>query len=377
MYGTGQMYQLIASPFLGGFLVLKPGESRGIKISQGAYRALADAEVLPDWLTAAARTAWGIDLHGQPPGDHLLIRCESNHEFGKATYELNLGCNYDCEHCYLGLKTFDGLGWPERERLLGAVRDAGVLWLQLTGGEPMVDRLFAAVHTKAYELGMMVEILTNGSRLANPKMLDLLTTYRPSKMSLSVYGATAETYDGLTRRPGSFRKFMRGLSAAHEAGFQLDLSLIITNHNAHELHLMRQLAERFGLRHREYANMSPTIHGGAESLPSQSPQFLSKRAPFTGCDAGHTSFHVDPFGRASICKIGRDPNIDLVREGPQGLQRLGAISDDLLRRQGGCTGCTLQGTCGTCMPLVQLYRKAKAPLTTYCQHQEPREEVSQ
>ncbi|NVI85816.1 hypothetical protein [Actinomadura sp. BRA 177] len=140
---------------------------------------------------------------------------------------------------------------------------------------------------------------------------------------------------------------------------------------------MRRLAERFGLRHREYANISPTIHGGAESLPSQSPQFLRKRAPFTGCDAGHTSFHVDPFGRASICKIGREPSVDLVRDGPPGLLRLSGISDDLLRRQGGCTGCTLQGTCGTCMPLVQLYRRAKAPLATYCQHQEPRKEVSQ
>ncbi|NVI92913.1 radical SAM protein [Actinomadura sp. BRA 177] len=229
------MHQLIASPFLGGFVVLKPGEPRGIKISQEAYRALAGAEVVPDWLAAAARTAWGSDLHRQPSGNRLLIRRESEYGFGKATYELNLGCNYDCEHCYLGLKSFEGLGWPERERLLEAIRDAGVLWLQLTGGEPMVDPLFAAVHTKAHELGMMVEILTNGSRLANPKILDLLTTYRPSKMSLSVYGATAETYDGITRRPGSFRKFMRGLTAAHEAGLLMDLSLIITNRNAHEL----------------------------------------------------------------------------------------------------------------------------------------------
>jgi hypothetical protein len=28
------------------------------------------------------------------------------------------------------------------------------------------------------------------------------------------------------------------------------------------------------------------------------------------------------------------------------------------------------------MPLVQLYRKAKAPLATYCQHRDPREEVA-
>jgi MoaA/NifB/PqqE/SkfB family radical SAM enzyme len=371
------MHRLIASPFLGDYMVLKPGHARGIKVPRGAYIELAQADVFPEWLASAAVRAWGIDLTQKPTAGQLLVRPESAYAFGKATYELNLGCNYDCEHCYLGLKTFEGLEWPERERLLEAIRDAGALWLQITGGEPMVDRLFAAVHTRAYELGMMIEILSNGSRLANDKILDLLTTYRPSKMSLSVYGATAETYDGLTRRRGAFRKFMRGLTAAHEAGLQMDLSLIVTDRNAHELEAMRGLAERFGLRYREYAHMSPTIYGGAESLPSQSPEFLRERKPFRGCDAGYTSFHVDPFGRASICKVGREPNIDLVQEGPPGLARLGGISDNLLLRQGGCTGCTLQGSCSTCMPLVQLYRKAQAPLATYCQHREPRKEVAQ
>jgi len=46
---------------------------------------------------------------------------------------VNLGCNYDCEHCYLGDKMFAGLDWPGRERLLSVMADAGVLWLQLTG----------------------------------------------------------------------------------------------------------------------------------------------------------------------------------------------------------------------------------------------------
>jgi hypothetical protein len=53
----------------------------------------------------------------------------------------------DCKHCYLGLKEFAGLGWPARERILVAMRDAGVLWLQLTGGEPTIDPLFAKVGT--------------------------------------------------------------------------------------------------------------------------------------------------------------------------------------------------------------------------------------
>jgi hypothetical protein len=85
-------------------------------------------------------------------------------------------------------------------------------------------------------------------------------------------------------------------------------------------------------------------------------------------DVPVTAFDTRTTGRASICKIGREPSIDLVAEGAAGLTRLGAIADRLLLRQGGCTGCLLRGACGTCMPLVQLFRKADAPLSTYCQH---------
>ncbi len=221
---------------------------------------------------------------------------------------------------------------------------------------------------------MISAILTNGSRLASPKILGLLAARPPHDITISVYGATEASYDALTRRRGSYRAFRRGLHAAVEARLPVKLSLIVTQTNAAEVDQMEAMAADLGLHHDLYVNMSPTIHGGAETLPAQSAAHLRTRKPFTGCNAGHSFFHVDPHGKASICKIGRDPNIDLTAEGIEGLRRLGAIADSLLLRQGGCTGCQLQGTCGTCMPLVQLYRKAQAPLATYCQHQHPREE---
>ncbi|MEV0114128.1 radical SAM protein [Streptomyces sp. NPDC050844] len=181
-----------------------------------------------------------------------------------------MGCNYDCEHCYLGLKQFSGLEWPDRERLLQTIQASGVLWLQLTGGEPVIDKLFPETYQMAHDLGMLVEILTNGSRLAAPKHLALLTRRRPHRITLSLYRATAESYDGLTRRKGAYRMFLKGLTAAHEASLPLDLALIITRHNTHE-------ADQ-------------------------------------GCNAGHTFFHVDPHGMASICKVGRDNAIPLLIE---------------------------------------------------------------
>jgi len=370
------VHDLIASPFLDGHLVLRPGSPRGLRVDRQRFLELREAaaagEVVPEWLADAVRGCWGLEVADRPARQTVLVRGRSRYGYGRASYELNLGCNYDCEHCYLGLKKFEGLSWPNRQRLLHILADAGVLWLQLTGGEPLVDRLFGEVYGLAYELGMMLSVSSNGSRLSNPAILDLLTSRRPYRLTLSVYGATAASYDGLTRRRGSFAKFQRGLAAAHETGLPLRLNLIVTRHNAHEAGQMTAMAERLGLPHQVYSTMAPTIYGGAESLPAQSVEHLRRRKPFTGCNAGHTFFHVDPHGNASICKVGRDPHVPLLKEGVEGLRRLGGIADSLLGRQGGCTGCTLSGSCGTCMPLATLYRKAKAPLASYCQHTERR-----
>uniref|UniRef100_J2K446 Radical SAM protein n=1 Tax=Streptomyces auratus AGR0001 TaxID=1160718 RepID=J2K446_9ACTN len=50
------------------------------------------------------------------------------------------------------------------------MRDAGVLWLQFTGGEPLIDRDFMDAYVLAYRYGMLIEILTNGSRLHRPEV---------------------------------------------------------------------------------------------------------------------------------------------------------------------------------------------------------------
>jgi MoaA/NifB/PqqE/SkfB family radical SAM enzyme len=206
------------------------------------------------------------------------------------------------------------------------------------------------------------------SRRVRERTLDLLTKRRPYGLTLSLYGATEESYDGMTRRRGSFRRFMRGLAAAHEAGLPMRINIVVSNRNAHETAQMTAIADRYGIPSFEYTNISPTIHGGGEVLPSEAREMLRKRKPYTGCNAGITHFHADPHGRASICKVGRDHQVDLIAEGADGLRRLAAVADSLLTRHSGCSGCTLQKTCGTCMPLASLYRQAKAPLEVFCQH---------
>ncbi|RCG15204.1 radical SAM protein [Streptomyces diacarni] len=366
------MHELIVAPFLTDHLVLRPGDARGIKIKERHYLELrhvaTTGNALPAWLRDAAHRQWGLTLTDARPSDALLVRDPPPYGHGRASYEVNNGCNWACDHCVYGAKRHEGLAWPARERLLHILRDAGVLWIELGGGECTIDRHFPETYALAYDLGMMVEILTNGSTLFRPQVLDLLTTRRPYRVTMSVYGATEETFDGFTRRRGAFKKFMRGLGAAREAGLPLSLSVVVTRENAHEAPAMRALAEQHAPRVREYTHMSPSFAGGADPLAQQAPEYLHNRTPFTGCDAGHTSLNVNPFGLASVCKVSRDHPIPLLKEGVAGLSRLGDIADRALQRHSGCSSCALQKTCTTCMPLVTLYRKAGSPLDRYCQH---------
>lgn len=364
--------QLIASPYPDGYVVVRQGFEGGVRIGADLYAQLRDAgpdEVAPTWLAVSARDGLGVDVARQRVRDTVRVRPETAFGYARASYELNLGCNYDCEHCYLGEKRFDGLDWPDRVRLLNTIAASGVLWLQLTGGEPLIDSLFEQTHAYAWELGMQIQLSSNGATLHRPKMLDLLTKMPPYRVTLSIYGGTAESYDAMTRRPGSFRKFMKGLAAAHEAGLSLRVNIVVSNRNQHEVELMREIAESHGAEAFEYNQISPTIYGGGEVLPSQATQVLkTKPTPYTGCNAGITHFHADPHGLASICKIGRQNQVNLVTEGTGGLARLVEFADKQLTRHGGCSGCGLQKTCGTCMPLATLYREAQAPLSVFCQH---------
>lgn len=207
------MHEVIASPFLDSHLVLRPGSPSGLKVPFNKYKELESTaendEACPAWLVEHVHRAWGVDLAGRPVSGTVLIRTPSPHGYGRASYEINKGCNFACEHCYLGLKEFQGLAWEDKVRLLHVLRDAGVLWLQLTGGEPMIDQHFADTYALAYELGIMIEVLTNGSRLARPQMLDLFSGLRPSKVTVSIYGATADSVDALTQRKGAFRMVQR------------------------------------------------------------------------------------------------------------------------------------------------------------------------
>jgi hypothetical protein len=368
------MYQAIVSPQEDLFVAVRPGRQEAMQLPSAYYAELADyadcdGEV-PDWFGDAARRAWGVELAGRPIGDVLVVRPPSvlPVTYSRASWEINKGCNFSCEHCYLEQRPFAGLALADKFRLIDMLRDMGVIWFEITGGEPLIDPDFVASYQRAHAAGMMMEILTNGSRLHRDELLDAFTVHRPHKITVSMYGASPETADALTQTRGAFKSAYRGMVAAAGAGLPVEVTLIITKHNVEELDEMRAMVRDLGLPFKEYGSISPTYTGKDSTLAAQVPDLIGKDDIFQGCPAGHTSFHVDPLGFATMCKVGRDNPINIVTQGPQGLLRLPAIADAQMLRTGGCDGCKLSSTCRVCRPMARVYQEAKAPLSHYCQH---------
>src|SRR5215467_5200556 len=123
------MHQLIASRFMNEFLLVRPGHRNGVNIGRRRYDQLAariSQDHPPAWLLPAVARAWpDLVPPGGPVGRWVLVRPVSAYGFARASYELNLGCNYDCPMCYLGVKQFGGLDWEDRVTLLQAMAAAG------------------------------------------------------------------------------------------------------------------------------------------------------------------------------------------------------------------------------------------------------------
>jgi hypothetical protein len=95
------MHQLIASPFLDERLIVCPGSTAGIKVPLRQYadleRTTVAGEPAPQWLIKAARQRWAMDLPTGPARDYLLVRATASPQYSRASWEINLGCNYDCD----------------------------------------------------------------------------------------------------------------------------------------------------------------------------------------------------------------------------------------------------------------------------------------
>jgi MoaA/NifB/PqqE/SkfB family radical SAM enzyme len=138
---------------------------------------------------------------------------------GIASFDLELTsrCNNNCRHCYINLPVDDKqaqvkeLTLKEIKHIAEQAVSLGAVWCLITGGEPLLRGDFFDIFLCLKKAGLLVSVFTNATLLTD-EHARFFKEYPPRDIEVTVYGATAGTYEKVTRKPGSFAAFMRGLN---------------------------------------------------------------------------------------------------------------------------------------------------------------------
>jgi radical SAM protein with 4Fe4S-binding SPASM domain len=239
-------------------------------------------------------------------------------------FEITYRCNHLCTFCY-NSPTGEGEMTTEQVfEVLRKISEFGVLYVTLTGGDPLCHKDFYKIAAEVRRLGMALRIYTNGYLLADPKVVRRIAELQPMELEISVHGARPETHDGLTRIRGSFEKTIAGIENAGREGLKVNLKCPITRVNQDELFEIRDLAERLGQRVTFDAVITPKDDGNKDPLALRAdPEILEKfwgewysdlhrgklppRANHCAadetavCGSGRSGFTIDPYGNLYPC----------------------------------------------------------------------------
>lgn len=161
-------------------------------------------------------------------------------------WDVTYACNLRCKHCL----TSSGKAWPAELdtrgalALLDALAEAQVLSLTVSGGEPLIRRDILTLLRRAGELGLRVEVATNGLVLPRA-FLDALDAIPVFDVQVSLDGLGAE-HDRFRGRAGAFDAACRSLRALREAGLSTSVSTTVTAENLDRLEALVDLAVELG-----------------------------------------------------------------------------------------------------------------------------------
>ena len=177
-------------------------------------------------------------------------------------YEITARCNLNCRHCYINLPAGDRrakkleLSLAEIGRIAEEAVSLGAVWCLLSGGEPLLREDFREVYLALKRKGLLLSVFTNAT-LVNEEHVRLFREYPPREIEVTVYGVTEATYEKVTRKPGSFRAFRKGLDLLLESGLKVRMKTMGLRTNVGELPAIATFCRE---RTKDFFRFDPFLH---------------------------------------------------------------------------------------------------------------------
>lgn len=246
----------------------------------------------------------------------------------RVQYEINLRCNLECVHCYCSSSPRAPAGLPT-EFVLDVVRqaaDLGVLYFDITGGEPLVRRDILPILESIRARGMVGTLFTNCT-LVTAAVARELEAVGIAAVQTSLDACTPELHDRIRGKNGAFQRALRGIEALREQGIPVSVSVTLNRWNAHQAADMVRFfkdelavpfyfdrvipagrgkeGERIELSNAEFHRLIRSISGGS-LIPTgkvcDSPRRAGEAGPIEpACGVGATYLFLKHDGRAALC----------------------------------------------------------------------------
>lgn len=178
------------------------------------------------------------------------------------TLELTPLCNMNCDMCYVRLspeelKVHGSLqSMDEWVRLAEEMADQGVLFLLLTGGEPLLYPRFRELYLKLMNMGFILTINTNGT-LIDEDWADFFGENRPRRINITLYGTKPEVYGDLCHYPAGYEKTIQAIRLLQERGVDVKINGSVTTRNAADCCKLSEIAKELHVVSHTDAYMYP------------------------------------------------------------------------------------------------------------------------
>ncbi len=206
------------------------------------------------------------------------------------TFELTPVCNMRCRMCYERMtKAEQGALRPLRTaeewlRLGQIAQSKGMLYLLLTGGEPFSRPDFREIMEGLHRLGLLISINSNAT-LVTAETVEWRKNVPPTRMNITVYCPSDETYARLCGNPQGFTQVTGAIHLLKDAGIPIKINCSVTPDNAGDLEEIFAFCEREGLILQATSYMFPPLRRDAS--------MIGKNARFTPEDAAAYSAKIE------------------------------------------------------------------------------------
>lgn len=299
-------------------------------------------------------------------------------------FELTARCNFGCKMCYVhqNCTPENELSAKEWIALAREAKDKGMVFLLLTGGEPLIRKDFPEIYLAIRNMGIMVSINTNGS-LITDEILEMFRKNPPTRINVSLYGGCNETYQSLCGIP-AFDVVSRNILRLKEAGIAVKINCSITPYNGQDVVKVYDFAKKAGIVVNATSYMYPPVringkkYGEAPArfsaeeaarymllcreqyltpeqladvtarMPEEETECTGETGLPMGCRAGRTAFWVTWDGRMLPCGMFPTDGYSIPRDGFDYAWE--QVRQDTLKvvMPAECTGCNKRERCGAC-----------------------------